>query len=386
MDFEYTPEQLRFQDEVCRFLEETWGPADPTAGRDKRDREKERAFRLEVAKRGWLTIGWPKEWGGTDLTLMERYILSQEMNRHGAPISLYNVIVLGPLLIKYASEEAKNHFLPKMQQGQVDFVLGFTEPETGSDLANLQTRAVRQGDGYIINGQKLYGHPHEDDVVFLAARTDPDAPVRKGISIFLVDANSEGLAITRNKTLAGQEVGATYYDNVYVPRARLLGEENKGWDYVRETMDLDRAGGIPYAHFSVVFEGLVDYVKKTQVNGHPLADEPWVRERMGQLAIELEAAELLQDMTASKIAAGETLRMEASIVKAFCTEYESRLAGFAHELFGPAAALAPGATDDAFMGAMNFLRRLNVAMTIVGGTNEIQRNIIALQGLGLPRG
>ncbi|MGE5596312.1 MAG: acyl-CoA dehydrogenase family protein, partial [Hyphomicrobiales bacterium] len=248
MDFSYTPEQLAFQEEVCSFLRQEWGPEDPTAGRDKRDRAREREFRKKVAKKGWLTIGWPKEWGGTDLTLMERYILSQEMNRHGAPISLYNVIVLGPLLIKYASDEAKNEFLPKMQEGQIDFVLGFTEPETGSDLANLQTRAVRQGDGYIINGQKLYGHPQPDDVMFLAVRTDPEAPIRKGISIFLVDANSEGLTITHNKTLAGQEVGATYYDNVFAPRSRLLGEENKGWDYIRETMDLDRAGGIPYAH------------------------------------------------------------------------------------------------------------------------------------------
>ncbi|MGE5594713.1 MAG: acyl-CoA dehydrogenase family protein, partial [Hyphomicrobiales bacterium] len=134
-----------------------------------------------------------------------------------------------------------------------------------------------------------------------------------------------------------------------------------------------------------VFRGLVDYAKNTHVNGHALADEPWVRDRIGRLAVELEGAELLQDMTASKIAAGEKLRMEASIVKAFCTEFESRLAAFAHDLMGPVAMLTQESQPDPFLGAMNFLRRLNVAMTIVGGTNEIQRNIIALQGLGLPR-
>jgi alkylation response protein AidB-like acyl-CoA dehydrogenase len=388
MDYAYTDDEIRFRDEVRAFLAKEWGPPDPVAGRDVHDAERERAFMSKVASRGWLTMGWPEEYGGTSFSPMERYILSQEMNRAGAPFPLYNVNVLGPLLIKFASEEAKSELLPRMRAGALKFVLGYTEPETGSDLASLRTRAERQGDGYVINGQKLYGlpHPADGDIIFLAARTDPDAPIRKGISIFLIDSSAEGVTVTQNRTLGGSHVGATYYDNVYVPASRRLGEENEGWRYIRECMDLDRVSGIPYAHFPVLFEMLVAFAAGHERDGRRLADEPWVIDRIGRLAIEVEAAQLLQEMMACKVYAGAEVHAESSIIKAYCTELESRLTEFGRELVGELAALTTEAGVDEFIGRLNFLSRLNVAMTIVGGTNEIQRNIIALQGLGLPRG
>ena len=382
MDYSYTEDELRFRDEVRAFIEKEWGGPDPVAGRDRPHPEREDEFRRKVAERGWYTLGWPEEYGGTSISPMEKYILSNEMNRAGAPFSLYNVNVLGPLIIKYGTEDAKAEFLPKIRRGALEFVLGFTEPETGSDLANLSTHAHREGDGYVVNGQKLYGHPDPSrgDVMFLAVRTDPDAPIRKGISILLVDSDSEGLTTTQNPTLGGRWVGATYYDNVFVPRSRLLGEENRGWDYVRESLDLDRVGGIPYQHFPVLFDMLLEYVK---ANGRE--NEAWVREQLGRLAIEMEGAKLLQEMMASQVAAGMKLRAESSVVKAYCTEFESRLAAFGMELMGEVAPFTTQADIDPLLGHVNFLTRLNVAMTIVGGTNEIQRNIIALQGLGLPR-
>jgi alkylation response protein AidB-like acyl-CoA dehydrogenase len=385
MDFAYTPEELAFRDEVRSFLAREWGPPDPVAGRDRTDKERQLEFRKRVAEKGWLTMGWPAAYGGTSFSPMERYILSQEMNRVGAPFPLYIVNVLGPLIIKYGSQEMKDELLPRLKSGAIDFTLGFTEPETGSDLASLRTRAVEHGDGFLVNGQKLYGHPDEGDIMFLAVRTDPEAPIRNGISILLVDVPSEGLTVTKNPTLGGRWVGATYYDDVFVPRTRLLGELNRGWDYVRESLDLDRAAGIPYSHFAVLYDGLVDFALRTNSNGHALAEEPWVRERLAELAIELEGAQLLQDLTASKIAAGLKLRTESSIVKTYCTELEGRMASFGMEMFGPLAPFTKEAGVDEFIGAVNFLYRLNVAMTIVGGTNEIQRNILALQGLGLPR-
>lgn len=388
MDFSFSEDELRFRQDVRAFVEREWGPADPVAGRDRslHNEERARAFRAKVAEKGWFAMGWPAEHGGIPITPMQKYILSREMQRVGAPFPLYNANVLGPLIIKYGSDETKREMLPKMRQGELEFVLGFTEPETGSDLASLRTHAVRQGDGYLVNGQKLYGHPKPGDIMFLAVRTDPEAPIRRGISVLLVDTTSEGFSSTENITLSGQNVGATYYDNVFVPRSRLLGEENKGWDYVRESLDLDRIGGIPYAHFPTIFGMLVDYAK-TNVNaaGTPLAEIAWVRDRLATLAIEIEAAEVLQDLTASKIAADEKLRVEGSVVKTYCTELESRIANFGMELLGPLGAVT-GQELGPLVGALNFLSRLNVAMTIVGGTNEIQRNVIALQGLGLPRG
>jgi alkylation response protein AidB-like acyl-CoA dehydrogenase len=388
MDFSFAEDELRFRQEVRAFVEREWGPADPVAGRDRSliNEERARAFRAKVAEKGWFAMGWPAEFGGIPITPMQKYILSREMQRAGAPFPLYNANVLGPLIIKYGTDETKREMLPKMRRGELEFVLGFTEPETGSDLASLHTVAVRQGDGYLVNGQKLYGHPKPGDIMFLAVRTDPDAPIRRGISVLLVDTTSDGFSSTENMTLSGQHVGATYYDNVFVPRSRLLGEENKGWDYVRESLDLDRIGGIPYAHFPTLFGMLLDFAK-TNVNaeGTTLAELPWVREKAAELAIEIEAAEILQDLTASKIAADEKLRVEGAVVKTYCTELESRIASFGMELLGPLGPVTARAELHPLIGALNFLSRLNVAMTIVGGTNEIQRNVIALQGLGLPR-
>lgn len=386
MDYAFSEREQRFRREVRDWLAHEWGPADATAGRmPPHDRERERAFRRKVAERGWLTMGWPPEYGGADLSPTEIYILSTEMSRAGAPFPLYVSRVIGPLILKYCTSEAQAELMPRIRTGEANFVLGFTEPETGSDLANLHTRAIRQADGYIVNGQKLYGRPDLGDIMYLAVRTDPDAPVRNGISILLVDYPTDGMTATAMPTLAGSSVGATFYDDVFVPRTRLLGEENRGWDYIREALDLDRAGGIPFSHFPVLYDSLLQYARTTTVDGAPLSADPWVQDTLARLAIEVEGAQLIQDVTAAKIAAGLKIRSESSIVKTFCTELESRLAAFGMELLGPQAPVVTGEGTDALGEAVNFLYRLNVAMTIVGGTNEIQRNIIALQGLGLPR-
>jgi alkylation response protein AidB-like acyl-CoA dehydrogenase len=389
MDFSNTPEEEQFRKEVRAFAEANWGPAHAATGREHRGDDPARidAFTKKIAEKGWYALGWPAEYGGIPTSTMQKYILSQEMNRVGAPLLLYNVNVLGPLLIKHATPETRDDLLPRIKAGTLEFQLGFTEPETGSDLANLATKAVREGDDYVVNGQKLYGHPTPDDIMFLAVRTDPDAPVRKGITILLVDANSEGLTITHNRTLAGGYVGATYYDNVRVPKERLLGEENKGWELVRESLDLDRLAGIPYDHHPVLFNELVAYINAhTDDAGTPLAELPWVRERIAQLAIELEGSQLLRDMMASKVADGDELHADSSVVKTFCTEFETRLVGFGMELLSNVSQFTTAAGVDELAGNLNYLFRSNVAQTIVGGSNEIQRNIIALQGLGLPRG
>ena len=275
--------------------------------------------------------------------------------------------------------------LPRIRNGDVDFVLGFTEPETGSDLANLQTRAHRDGDEYVINGQKMYGNPGPDDMMYLAVRTDPDAPLRRGISVLLVEYGREGFTATKMPTLAGSTVGATYYDDVRVPADHLLGEENKGWDYIREALDLDRTSGITYGQMPMRLAELIGYVKESSLDGRPLIEDPWVRDRIAQFVIEIEAGELLQGMTASKIAAGLKLRAESSVVKIFLTELERRIGEFAMEVSGPLASLTPDSAEAPSGGWFHYTQRNNPGITIAGGSNEIQRNIIALQGLGLPR-
>ena len=385
MDFGYTAREEEFRREVRAFLAEAWPEEARRAGRATPE-EAER-FRRAAALRGWFSLGLPEEYGGLpDFTQMERYIVSDEASRVGAPLPPYLVSIMGPLIVKYGTPWMKEEVLPRIRAGDVDFVLGFTEPETGSDLANLQTRAWRDGDEYVVRGQKMYGNPGPGDIMYLAVRTDPDAPLRRGISVLFVEYGRDGFTATRMPTLAGATVGATYYDDVRVPADHLLGEENKGWDYIREALDLDRTSGITYGHLPLRLEELVAWVREAAPGGRPLIDDPWVRDRLAQLAIEVEAGELLQGMTASKIAAGLPLRMESSIVKVFLTELERRIAEFAMEVAGPLSSLTPESPEAPAGGQFHHTHRTNPGITIAGGSNEIQRNIIAQQGLGLPRG
>ena len=384
MDFEYTESEEQFRAEVREFLEGEWPPEVQRAGRAGPE-EAER-FRHAAAERGWFSLGLPEEYGGLPaFSQMERYIVSDEASRIGAPLPPYLVSIIGPLIIKYGTDWMKYEALPKIRAGEMDFTLGFTEPETGSDLANLTTRAYRDGDEYVINGAKMYGNPGPGDVMYLAVRTDPDAPLRKGISVLFVEYGREGFTSTQMPTLTGSNVGATFYDNVRVPADHLLGEENSGWDYIREALDLDRTSGITYGQMPMRLAELIEYVKESSLDGRPLIEDPWVRDRIAQFVIEIEAGELLQGMTASKIAAGLKLRAESSVVKIFLTELERRIGEFAMEVSGPLASLTPASAEAPSGGWFHYTQRNNPGITIAGGSNEIQRNIIALQGLGLPR-
>lgn len=384
MDFGYTDSEQEFRAETREFLEGKWPPEVQSAGRATAE-EGER-FRRAAAEKGWFSLGLPEEYGGLPaFSQMERYIVSDEASRIGAPLPPYLVSIIGPLVIKHGTDWMKTEVLSKIGSGDMNFVLGFTEPETGSDLANLTTRAVRDGDEYVINGAKMYGNPGPGDVMYLAVRTDPDAPLRQGISVLFVEYGREGFTATQMPTLAGHTVGATFYDNVRVPVDHLLGEENKGWDYIREALDLDRTSGITYGQMPMRLAELVDYVKTSSLNGRPLVEDPWVRDRIAQFVIEIEAGELLQGMTAAKITAGLKLRMESSVVKIFLTELERRIGEFAMEVSGPLASLTPESEEAPSDGWFHYTQRNNPGITIAGGSNEIQRNIIALQGLGLPR-
>ena len=384
MNFGYTDSEQQFRQEVRDFLEGEWPPEVQRAGRAGPE-EGER-FRRAAAQKGWFSLGLPEEYGGLPgFSQMERYIVSDETSRIGAPLPAYLVSIIGPLVVKYGTDWMKNEVLPAIQAGDMNFVLGFTEPETGSDLANLTTRAVRDGDEYVINGAKMYGNPGPGDVMYLAVRTDPDAPLRKGISVLFVEYGREGFTALEMPTLGGNTVGATFYDNVRIPADHLLGEENKGWDYIREALDLDRTSGISYGQMPMRLSELIEYVKTSSLDGRPLIEDPWVRDRMAQFVIEIEAGELLQGMTASKIAAGLKLRSESSVVKIFLTELERRIGEFAMEVSGPLASLTPESEQAPSDGWFHYTHRGNPGITIAGGSNEIQRNIIALQGLGLPR-
>ena len=390
MDFAFSPNEEQFRSEVRSFLDDVWPAHYRTVGAQGRASEEfaERAlsFRKALAQRGWFSMGIPEEYGGIPgFTSIQKFIVADECSRIGAPLPAYLVSIMGPMIMQYGTPWMKQELLPKIRAGEVNFVFGFTEPENGSDLANCQTRAVRDGDEYVINGQKIYGHPQEGDIMFLAVKTAPER-YRQGVSVLMVETWREGFSALEMPTLDGRHVGATFYDDVRVPADHLVGEENGGWNVLRESLDLDRTSGITYGYLRPRVEQLIDAVKQSTVNGQRLADDPWVRDRLAQMVIELEAGETLQGMTASKIASGMKLRTESSVVKIFLTEFAKRIAEFGMEVAGPLGVLTFESEIAPFGGQIENLHRANVAATIAGGTNEIQRNIIALQGLGLPRG
>ncbi len=389
MDFGFSADEQQFRREIREFLDKAWPPEVRAARRQGRvltpaRRAAVRRFRQAVAERGWYALGWPAEYGGTPkFTPMERFILSDECSRIEAPLSLYAVNIMGPLIIKYGSPWMKEELLPLIRAGELDFSLGFTEPETGSDLANLQTRAVRDGDEYVINGQKVFSRPLEGNIIYLAVRTDPDAPLREGISLLFVEHDRPGFTGTGGPGERG--MAASFYDDVRVPADHLLGEENKGWNYVREALDLDRTSGIPYGHLPLLLDELFAFVQSASLNGRPLKDDPWVRDRLAQFFIEMEAGAVFQAMTASKLSAGLKLRVESSVQKIYLTELERRIAEFGMEIAGPAATVTWESKRAPLGGWINSTLESNVGITIAGGSNEIQRNIIAFQGLRLPR-
>ena len=261
MDFTWSEEQDQFRAQVREFLDDAWPAEVRSVGRMQPPRPGVGGRRSSASRRWSPRAAGTRSAGPRNTAARATSPLSSASSSRtrlraiGAPLSLYNVNIMGPLIIKYGSDWMKSELLPKIRDGEIDFTLGFTEPETGSDLANLSDAApCRDGDEYVINGSKMYGHPAPGEIMYLAVRTDPDAPLRDGISLLFVEHGREGFTVASMPTLDGGEIGATFYDDVRVPADHLLGIENRGWDYVREALDLDRTSGIPYGHMRLMVD------------------------------------------------------------------------------------------------------------------------------------
>jgi alkylation response protein AidB-like acyl-CoA dehydrogenase len=386
VDFELPANVEAFRAELREFLKEEWPP-------EKRERiaagdgyEEERAFRRRLAQKGWLAMSWPKEYGGQGRSILEQYIFSEEMAYHGAPAGTVGVGQVGPTLMRYGSEEQKSRFLPQIAAGEVDFALGYTEPEAGTDLASLTTRAVEDGDDFIINGTKIYtSAAHRAEYVWLATRTDPEAPKHRGISLFIVDLKSPGISVRPLWTMGDGRTNQTFYDNVRVPRENLIGELNRGWYYVAHALDFERITVFTVATLRAGFDALVATVKAATYDGRPLREEPEVRDTIAQLSTELEVAQMLSYRAAWMISNDQHPNYEASMLKVFATEYMQRLYQQGSRLLGLYGQLAPGSAWAPAGGRFERSHRASVMPTFGAGSSEIQRNIIASRGLGLPR-
>ncbi|ALD65071.1 acyl-CoA dehydrogenase [Arthrobacter sp. LS16] len=346
------------------------------------------AVQRQMGQDGWLGIGWPVEYGGQGRGPAAQFVFYDEAYRADAPIPMITLTTVGPTLMSHGSQEQKDYFLPKILAGELVVSIGYTEPEAGTDLASLTTRAVRDGDEYVINGSKVFTSGGDGaDWIWLAARTDPDAPKHKGISLILVPTTDPGFSATPIHTVGGFSTTATYYDNIRVPVSNVVGKENEGWKLITTQLNHERVG---LAAFSGICEAQLDEVRewlKDQVtaDGTPLGDEPWVRSLLATSTARLRAMRLLNWKLVETTAQGSLDPGSASAAKVFATEtvidvYRSLL-----EIVGGTATRisdAPWNFDTGRLALMNLGAQIN---TFGGGVAEIQREIVAWTTLGMAR-
>jgi alkylation response protein AidB-like acyl-CoA dehydrogenase len=393
MRLDYTPEQEQLRDEIRATMEKVMTPQRRAAVSERMEggpavRECVRA----LAAADLLGVGWPKEFGGRGFSAIEQFIFAEEARRVNAPIPLVTLNTVGPTLMHFGTEEQKQTFLPAILDGSVEFAIGYSEPEAGSDLASLRTSAVRVsddlGEGWVINGQKMFtsGAAYAD-YIWLAARTDPNTKKHKGISIFIVPTSSSGFSWQPLHTMPGISTFYSFYDNVRVPASAIVAGENQGWQLITTQLNFERAALGNLGALEPLFEQTLEWATSTELDGGRVIDQPWVQSTLARVEAQVAAYKLMNLQVNAAMAQGGGnigLKMgEASAVKVFGTELTQQVAGQLLEVLDHNG-LRRGA-DAPLRGALESAYRIAVISTFGGGANEIQRDIIAMAGLGMPR-
>jgi 3-oxocholest-4-en-26-oyl-CoA dehydrogenase alpha subunit len=385
MDLEYTPEQQRLRAEIRATLEEVMTPERTLAlsARMEGGPETRECIRA-LATANLLGVGWPKEYGGRGFSAIEQFIFAEEAQRVNAPIPLVTLNTVGPTLMQCGTEDQKQKFLPAILDGSVEFAIGYSEPGAGSDLASLRTTAVRDGDSYVINGQKMFtsGAAYAD-YIWLAVRTDPNAKKHKGISILIVPTSSPGFSFKPLHTMPGISTFYTFYDDVRVPASALVGEEHQGWQLITTQLNFERAALGNLGALEPLFEKTLDWATSTELDGERVIDQPWVQLALARVEAQVAAYKLVNLRINAAMAKGVLNMGEASAAKVFGTELTQQVA---RELLEVLDSNGVRRGDDApLRGGLESAYRWAVINTFGGGANEIQRDIIAMAGLGMPR-
>ncbi len=391
MDFEFSSQQLEFVREVEEFLDENYDPEvfDPTRENMAQivDTPKRREFMAKLGQKGWLGITWPKEYGGQEGDGIYEYLLNEALARRGGPQIGKGVGIIGKTLIRHGSDKLKAEFLPQILKNEVEFAVGYSEPNAGSDAASMQLKATRDGDGWLLNGQKTWTtSAHFAEWYWVGARTDPNAPKHNGITLFLVPLSHPNITIKPIWTMGDERTNEVYLDDVWVSDDYVVGELNKGFQYISEALDLERFTMFTYSPIQERLRLLVDWVKSAQVDGQKVSQDPVVRQAIARLATEVEVARVIGLKfvhESSKEGAAPT--SWASEYKLFATELSKRLANASMDLAGPSSQLRVKTEQAPLAGRSESTYRYTVIDTIGGGASEIQKNIIARRKLGLPK-
>ena len=384
MFLDLTERQLALRDELRSYFAGLISPAERTAMLTERHGTVYREVVRRMGRDGWLGVGWPAEYGGRGFGQVEQQIFASEAARADVPLPAVTLQTVGPTLQAHGTAEQKEFFLPRILAGEVHFAIGYTEPEAGTDLAALRTRAVRDGDSYVVNGEKIFTTGgHDADYVWLACRTDPDAPRHKGISILIVDTTDPGYSWTPIITLDGaHHTNATYYSDVRVPVTRRVGAENAGWRLVTTQLNHERVMLGPAGRLAALHDRVRDWAAaRTGPDGRPLLDQPDVRRALGRTFASLRVNELLN----WQVAAADTVEVaDASVTKVYSSVRLQQLGQLLEEVVARHGDPAEEETAQ-LRHWLDIQAKRNVVLTFGGGVNEIQRELIATAGLGLPR-
>jgi alkylation response protein AidB-like acyl-CoA dehydrogenase len=392
MDFAFTPEQDALRRELNEFLDERL-PHDWNTGLFSERHEELIPFTAELcremASRDWLTMSWPSEYGGRDSDLWSQMVVREVMWGRGEPRGpqYMNLNYIGPMIMKFGTEDQKARFLPPMARGEVLWCQGFSEPNAGSDLASLATRAEDRGDHFVVNGQKIwnsYATPAE--WCLLLVRTDPDAPKHRGISVLLVEMSTPGIVVRPIESMAGYgEINEIFFEDVVVPKGNLLGEKNAGWPLITYGLGFERTGIANHARAQNTLDRLVEYVRSTEVDGRPLAEDPDVRRAIARISLEIRAARMLSYRTVSMFEHGQDPVAEASMAWVYGGRAAQAAAVQGLQIVGGRGQVSPGDGAPAIEGMIGREWLETLPWSIVVGTVDIQRSIIAQRGLGLPK-
>ncbi len=397
MEFQFTERETAFEAEVEKFLKaalpEDWpeharqwpggyGALEPESKEAKKIAGE---FNQKLVEKGWTTISWPKAFGGKAYSNMEQAIFDERMSYYHAPAFSIATGIAGPTILKFGTDENKQDWLPKIANKEIEMWLGYSEPNAGSDLAGIQTTAVRDGDAYIINGQKTWStKAHTADCAWLIARTDPQGHRHKSISLFVVDNQTPGITIRPlNNILGIHSFNEVFFDNVRVPRRNLIGQENMGFYYLMTALDFERLM-VGVGAFKRGLERLTGFVRQAERDGSPLGRNAAVRQRLADIAVRIEVAYLFFWRTASMLDKGLVPSVESSALKLVTTELSRKLADVYMEVLGPYGQLLRDEDGAPFNGLAPRGYLDCISATIGAGTSEIQRNIISMRGLGLP--
>jgi alkylation response protein AidB-like acyl-CoA dehydrogenase len=389
MDYELTKQHQAWVDEVRSFLDAEFSPEareEVRRGGGEWSGEVIRDFRRRLIERRWLSLTWSEEHGGLGRSMLEQVLLMDEFAYVGAPSIDMTSASVAPTIIRSGTPEQIERWLPPIQLGEVEFAIGYSEPDSGSDLASLRTSAVLDGNEWVINGEKIWNTgaeycTHE----WLACRTNPEAPAHRGISVLIVPIASPGITVRGITTWRGMRTNQVWFDDVRVPRENLIGEKDRGWSYVTQALDFERVAIGITGGIRRLIDGLKAYTRETVVDGERLVDRADVRRRLAQLEVDFERARLLNRRAAWMIDTGRVPSAEASMTKIYTTDLHARASSAALDLLGMYGQLDPYDPRTPLGGIAQLMYRAAPYLRFGGGTNDIQRDIVAQRGHGLPR-